>query len=61
MTTNETPAGRLASLVVDRLIKEGLLRPEKRDQLIAKISMAEMTEGDWDLEIDLSSGKEVGK
>ena len=55
MTVDEKPASQLATLVVDRLIKDGLLRSEKRDQLIAKVAAGEMKEGDWHLEIDLSS------
>jgi hypothetical protein len=61
MTTNEKPASQLATLVVDRLIKDGLLRPEKRDQLIAKVAAGEMKDEDWNLEIDLSSREAAEK
>lgn len=61
MTTDEKPASQLAALVVDRLIKDGLLRREKRDQLIAKVAAGEMKEGDWNLEIDLSGREASGK
>lgn len=61
MTTDEKPTSQLATLVVDRLIKDGLLRPEKRDQLITKVAAGEMKEGDWNLEIDLSSREAAEK
>ncbi len=61
MTTDEKPASQLATLIVDRLIKDGLLRPVKRDQLIAKVAAGEMKEGDWNLEIDLSNKEAAEK
>lgn len=58
--TDETPSSQLAVFVVDRLIKDGLLRSEKRAELIAKVAVGEMKEMDWNLEIDLS-GQEVSE
>jgi hypothetical protein len=55
MTDGEKPAQKLAALIVDRLVKEGLLREEKRDQLAAKIVAGTMKESDWNLDIDLAS------
>ncbi|WP_316980116.1 hypothetical protein [Shumkonia mesophila] len=55
MTDGEKPAQKLAALIVDRLVKEGLLRAEKRDQLAAKIAAGTMKESDWNLDIDLAS------
>jgi len=57
MTMDGKPASQLATLVVDRLIKDGFLRSVKRDEMIAKISSGKMKEADWRLEIDLSSGE----
>ncbi len=59
--TNEIPAHQLATLVVDRLIKDGLLRSVKRDQTIAKVATGEMAEADWNLEIDLAGGEVAEK
>ncbi len=58
MNNHEIPAFRLASIIVDRLIQERLLRPDRRDLLIEKISMGRMKENDWNLEIDLAVAKE---
>ncbi len=58
---DEKPANQLAMLVVDRLIKDGLLRSDKRDQMIAKVATGEMKEADWKLEIDLAGGEATEK
>lgn len=55
--TNATPSQALSTEVVDRLIKANLLRPDKRDALIAKIASGKMSGSDWKLEIDLAQGK----
>lgn len=55
--TNATPSQVLSAEVVDRLIKANLLRPDKRDALIAKIASGKMNGSDWKLEIDLAQGK----
>jgi len=57
MTISGNPSQQLAALLVDRLIKEGLLRGEKRDQLAEKIASGKMREDDWRLEIDLAIEK----
>lgn len=57
MSEEATPSGKLAELTVDRLIQSGLLRPDKRDALIAKIAAGSMQGADWKLEIDLASAK----
>lgn len=61
MSKEATPSVKLATLTVDRLIKSGLLRADKRDALIAKISDGTMRSEDWKLEIDLGSTKAAGK
>lgn len=57
MSDDEVPSAKLAALTVDRLIKSGLLRADKRDALIAKIASGTMKGDDWKLEIYLASAK----
>ncbi len=57
MSDEVLPSSKLAALTVDRLIHSGLLRPDKRDALIAKIAAGTMQGVDWKLEIDLASAK----
>jgi len=58
MINAPTPSEALSAEVVDHLIKEKLLRPEKRGALLAKIASGHMKEADWKLEIDLAQRKE---
>lgn len=55
--SDPTPSQALSTKVVDRLIKLKLLRPDKRDALIAKIASGKMNGSDWKLEIDLAQDK----
>lgn len=55
MSKQKPPSAQLAARIVDRLIKSGVLRAEKRDALIAKIAAGTMSGPDWELEIDLAS------
>ena len=57
MSDDTAPSAKLAELTVDQLIQSGLVRPEKRDSVIAKISAGQMKGEDWRLEIDLSVEK----
>jgi len=57
MSDDKVPSEKLAAVTVDRLIKSGLLRSEKRDALIAKIAAGTMQGADWKLEVDLASSK----
>lgn len=59
MSDPEMPSGKLAGLVVNRLIEAGLLRTDKREPLSAKIAAGEMKGDDWKLEIELSGAKAV--
>jgi len=59
MTAAPSPSEALAREVVDRLIAAGLLRPDKRDALTAKIAAGNMKGEDWKLEIDLAQAKAV--
>ena len=57
MSDEAVPSAKLAALTVDRLIASGLLRPDKREGLIAKIASGAMKGEDWKSEIDLASMK----
>ena len=58
MSDTASPSAQLSARVVDLLIKGGLLRPERKAVLDAKISAGAMKSADWRLEIELSA-KEV--
>jgi hypothetical protein len=57
MTARPSPSETLSTEVVDRLIAAGLLRANRRDALIAKITTGDMRGDDWKLEIDLAQDK----
>jgi hypothetical protein len=59
MSDPETPSGKLAALVVNRLVDAGLLRADKREPLSVKIAAGEMKGDDWKLEIELAAAKAV--
>lgn len=61
MTRAISPSEALSGEVVDRLIKAGLIRADKRDALIAKIASGHMQGADWKLEIELAHAKDVAK
>ncbi|KQY29497.1 hypothetical protein ASD38_09160 [Caulobacter sp. Root487D2Y] len=57
MSGSGVPSEELAALTVDRLIKSGLLRADKRAALIEKVAAGTMKGEDWKSEIDLASMK----
>ena len=57
MSDDPAPSAKLAEQTVDQLILSGLVRPEKRESVIAKIAAGQMKGEDWRLEIDLSVEK----
>lgn len=61
MTDDNSPSAKLSIEVVDRLIAAGLVRSDKRDALIQKISDGSMSGLDWKLEIELASAKAGGE
>lgn len=61
MTDEKSPSAKLSIEVVDRLIAAGLVRADKRDALIQKISDGSMAGLDWKLEIELASAKAGGQ
>lgn len=58
MIDEVAPSEKLAILTVDSLIQSGLLRADKRDDLVTKVSGGTMKSEDWKLEIDLASAKD---
>jgi len=54
MSKGKSPAEDLAALTVDRLIKSGLFRADRRAALVAKIASGAMKGDDWKSEIDLA-------
>lgn len=61
MSKQKLPSAQLAALTVDRLIKSGLLRAERRDGVIAKVAAGTMSGSDWELEIDLASERAANR
>jgi hypothetical protein len=59
VTAAQTPSAALASITVDRLIEQGLLRPDKREAIIAKIATGTMKGEDWRSEIDFAHLKKA--
>ena len=59
MSTKPSPSERLSAELVDRLIAAGLLRANRRDDLIATIAAGNMKGQDWKLEIELAQEKTV--
>jgi hypothetical protein len=59
MSEAERPSAQLAMRLIDQLIKAGLIRDEKRDQVATKIAGGTMKGEDWKLEIDLAGDKEA--
>ncbi len=55
-----TPAS-LAKKIIDRLVKEGLVRREDRTSLLAKFETGSLTSEDWRLALELALGKEAGE
>ena len=61
MTVKPSPSETLSAELVDCLIAAGLLRANKRDALIAKISAGKMRGQDWKYEIDLAQARVVSE
>lgn len=57
MTDEKSPSEKLATLIVDKLIESGLLRADKRDAVISKITSGQMKGLDWKNEIDFAVEK----
>ncbi len=57
VTEAETPSDKLAAQAFGRLVERGLLRAERKSQLVEKIASGKMTAEDWRLELDLARAK----
>ena len=53
----DTPSGKLASKILERLAVEKLLRPEDKGKLQTKLAGGQLTAEDWRLAVELSEGK----
>jgi hypothetical protein len=53
----DTPSGKLASKILERLAAEKLLRPEDQAKLQTKLAGGQLTAEDWRLAVELSEGK----
>lgn len=56
-----SPSDELANLIVEDLVKEGLIRPEKQDALVKKIAKGTMRSLDWRLEVELPAEDAPGE
>lgn len=61
MSEVERPSAGLAAQVVDRLVEAGLVRPERRDHIQAKIASGTIKGEDWRLEIDAAAEKAAAR
>ena len=48
-----TPDEELASLIADRLVENGLIAADRRDEVSAKIAAGTATQEEWQLWIEL--------
>jgi len=53
----ESPSTQLATLVIERLIKEDLLRPDDRGTLLSRLAEGKLKQEDWWLAVELSEAK----
>jgi hypothetical protein len=58
MKQEPSPSFNLAFLTIDRLVKAGLLRADRRQALITKMSTGTMSSEDWRLEVELTKTQE---
>ena len=57
----EKPSTQLAAKVLDRLLKEKLIRADDRAKLLPKLAEGKLNGEDWRLAVELSLGKEGEK
>ena len=55
MSNTLTPSEQLAGVAFASLAEKGLLRIERRANIIAKLSSGKMSQEDWSLEIELAA------
>jgi hypothetical protein len=59
MSDAHTPSDQLAGLAFDSLVEAGILRTERRANLVAKLASGKMSQEDWSLEIELAASKDT--
>lgn len=57
----DTPSMKLAGLILDRLVKEKLIRADDQKKLIAKLAEGKLKTEDWRLPVELAMKEEVKK
>ena len=57
MSEDISPAAALAAKIGDAIVAAGLMRDERKADLVAKIASGEMSPADWRSEIDLAAEK----
>jgi hypothetical protein len=57
MSQVPSPSFHLALLTVDKLVKAGLLRADRREAVVNRISAGNMTSEDWKAEIEFAVAK----
>lgn len=53
----DTPSGKLALKILERLVAEKLLGPDDESKLLTKLAGGRLTAEDWRLAVELSEGK----
>ncbi len=54
----ETPSERLAELILERLVEQGLVLPRNTKRLLARLAKGEMNAQDWRLELEKATKHE---
>lgn len=54
----EAPSALVAKNVTDRLVAEGLIRPDVAARLAEKLGAGTLRQDDWRVELDLAAGRE---
>ncbi len=57
MSEDLSPAAALATKIGSAIAKAGMMRDERKADLVAKIASGEMSAADWKTEIDLAVEK----
>jgi hypothetical protein len=54
----ESPSHRLASKIIERLVREKLLTPQQAKSLQNKVAEGKMRSEDWQLAVDICAAEE---
>jgi len=58
---NSTPNAELGRVVVESLVSEGLIIPDKKEALLSRICDGKMTQGEWKSCIEMKILKDEGR